>query len=83
MSTATQKHLLIIRRLAFAAVIYQVWKARNLAAFENRVFTAKEIVAEVLQSVRNVIAGWKGIPRTKQNWEMAGELSLSHDCFSI
>ena len=51
----------------FAAVINQLWRARNLIVFKNRHVSAVDIAPEVLELVINVTAEWKGIPRTKLN----------------
>ncbi|KAL3526122.1 hypothetical protein ACH5RR_014494 [Cinchona calisaya] len=70
-----------LKRLALAAMVYEIWKARNASILRNKTTNAVGIVAAIIEVVGKVVAAWGKIQRNRRNLELTVEWSLPNSIF--
>lgn len=70
-----------VRRLAFTASIYHIWRARNQAVRKEIKYNAVMIVRKIIDEMRLAVDTWKGEKRTQVNLEIALEWGFNCNCF--
>ncbi|GAA0183511.1 hypothetical protein LIER_30908 [Lithospermum erythrorhizon] len=50
-----------LRRVYITAVVYQIWKCRNIVVFENRVLEIELVTMQCLQSIKNRVSSFRNV----------------------
>lgn len=71
-----------IKRLAFAATVYELWRARNQAVFQDQINSNISIVKTIVSNVRAAVYTREKIPPSRRNWEIVMRWDIPQCCFS-
>ncbi|KAL3511216.1 hypothetical protein ACH5RR_030617 [Cinchona calisaya] len=70
-----------LKKIVLAATVYYIWAARNRFIFQHIPATTKQMLTSIMNTVQENIVSWRGIPKTKINWDLVMEWSLWHRIF--
>ncbi|GAA0177060.1 hypothetical protein LIER_29649 [Lithospermum erythrorhizon] len=71
-----------LMRVAFMCTVYTIWQEWNSRVFGGTPVSVDLIYHKVVSIVHDIACSWRGVKRTKVNWEISLEWSLSHCIFS-
>ena len=69
-------------RLSLAATVYYIWWARNRKIFNSMYQNCDQIVKMIISEIDTMAMNWKGVRKSKENWELSLTWSFDQCIFS-
>ncbi|GAA0142729.1 hypothetical protein LIER_35623 [Lithospermum erythrorhizon] len=70
-----------LMQVAFMCTVYTVWQERNSRVFGGSSVSADVLYHKIVSIMHDRACSWRGVKRTKANWEISLDWSLSHNIF--